>query len=322
MDPLSNILSLVKPRRYGSGVLTGGGTWAFDFPAHDGVKCYALVRGQCWVTVDGVREPVRLVTGDCLVLPHGRAFRLGSDLVTPAVDARALLTGKPYNGVITCSPGDDFLLLGGHFALDEGGDRLLKVLPPLVHVTRESEKASLRGAVERTLAEMRNDEPGGLLLTQQNAYTMLVLVLRSYLAEAEGRDVGWLLAVADRRIAAAIASMHESPAYDWTVQALAAAAGMSRTTFAERFRQMMRVSPIAYLTRCRMRLAAERLMLTQDSIAVVAESVGYASESAFTAAFKRTMGAVPREYCAGRTPGAEHRRHGSARLQTHAGSHD
>jgi len=305
MDPLSNILSLVKPRGYGSGVLAGGGSWAFAFPAYDGVKCYALVRGECWVTVDGVRDPVRLVTGDCLVLPHGRAFRLGSDLITPAADARTLLSGKPYNGVVTCAPGDDFLLLGGHFVLDENGDRLLKVLPPFVHARRESDRASLREAVERMLAEMRKSEPGGLLLAQQNAYTLLVLVLRTYLAEAQGGDVGWLLALADRQIAGAIASMHEQPARNWTVQALAETAGMSRTTFAERFRRIMGASPIAYLTRCRMLLAADRLMYTQDSISVVAESVGYESESAFSAAFKRTMGTVPREYCAARqTPGA------------------
>ncbi len=300
MDPLSDILSLVKPRRYGAGALVGGGNWAFDFPAYDGVKCYALVRGECWVTIDGVRDPVRLVMGDCLVLPHGRAFRLGSDLVTPALDARTLMSGRPYNGVVTCSPGDDFFLLGGHFALDENGDRLLKVLPPFVHARRESDRASLREAVERMLAEMRTSEPGGLLLAQQNAYTLLVLVLRSYLAEAQGSDVGWLSALADGQIAGAIVSMHEHPADNWTVQALAQRAGMSRTTFAERFRRIMGASPIAYLTRCRMLLAADRLMYTQESIAVVAESVGYESESAFSAAFKRTMGAGPREYCAGR----------------------
>lgn len=305
MDPLSNILSLVKPRGYGSGVLAGGGRWAFHFPAYDGIKCYALVRGECWVTVDGVRDPVRLVTGDCLVLPHGRAFRLGSDLTTPALDARTLLSGRPYNGVVTCAPGDDFLLLGGHFALDANGDRLLKVLPPLVYAKKESERASLREAVERMLTEMRQSEPGSLLLAQQNAYTMLVLVLRAYLAEAEDSDVGWLLALADRQIAAAIASMHEQPACNWTVQALAETVGMSRTTFAERFRRIMRTSPIEYLTRCRMLRAADRLAGTRDSISAIAESVGYESESAFSAAFKRTMGAGPREYRAGRHPGTD-----------------
>ena len=85
------------------------------------------------------------------------------------------------------------------------------------------------------LAEMRTSEPGGLLLAQQNAYTLLVLVLRSYLAEAQGSDVGWLSALADGQIAGAIVSMHEHPADNWTVQALAQRAGMSRTTFAERF---------------------------------------------------------------------------------------
>ena len=79
----------------GQGALVGGGNWAFDFPAYDGVKCYALVRGECWVTIDGVRDRVRLVMGGRLVFPHGRAFRLGSHSLShpPSTRARSCQTG-------------------------------------------------------------------------------------------------------------------------------------------------------------------------------------------------------------------------------------
>jgi AraC-like DNA-binding protein len=296
MDPLSDVLSLVKPRSYASGALTAGGRWALHFEGHAGIKCYAVVKGECWVAVDGVPEGVRLATGDCLMLPHGRAFRLGSDLTVPPIDARTLSAGARYNSLHAGAPGDDFFLLGSHFAIEGNGDLLLSVLPPVVHLQKESDKAALRGAVERIMEEMREPRPGGSLIAQQSAYTMLVLALRLYLAEGERRGVGWLFALADEQVARAIAAIHDKPADAWTVQRLAETAGMSRTAFAERFRRTVGASPLEYLTRWRMQLAADRLRHSNDSISVVAQSVGYESESAFGAAFKRTMGASPREH--------------------------
>lgn len=93
MAPLSDVLSLVRPYNYGSGGLTGGGRWALDFAAHDGIKCHVVVKGECLVVVDGVKKPVHLATGDCLLLPHGRPFRLRSDLQARPVDARTLSSG-------------------------------------------------------------------------------------------------------------------------------------------------------------------------------------------------------------------------------------
>ncbi len=302
MDPLSDVLSLVKPRSYGSGALTAGGRWALRFPPHQGIKCYVVAKGECWVAVDGASEGFRLATGDGLMLPHGRAFRMGSSLDVHPIDARTLAAGAPYNGLHAGGPGDDFFLLGGHFALEGNGDLLLRVLPPFVHLQKESDRAALRGAVERIMDEMRDPRPGGALIAQQSALTMLVLVLRLYLAEGSG--VGWLSALADLRIARAIAAVHDKPADAWTVQTLAATAGMSRTAFAARFRRTVGASPLEYLTRWRMLLAGDRLRHTSDSIAVVAQAVGYESESAFGAAFKRTMGSSPREYARAPSPPA------------------
>lgn len=300
MDPLSDVLSLVRPHNYGSGGLTGGGRWALDFGAHAGIKCYVVVKGECLVVVDGVKKPVHLATGDCLMLPHGRAFRLCSDLRARPVDARTLLSGGHYNGVRAFAPGDDFFLIGGHFALEGNAQILLQVLPPFVHLRKEADRASLRGPVERIMEEMRNPQPGGFLIAQQSAYTMLVLVLRMYLAQGERGGIGWLFALANPRIARAIASMHNKPSHGWTVQTLAEEAHMSRTTFAEHFRRTVGESPMEYLTRWRMLVAGDRLLRSHDSVFEIARAVGYESESAFSAAFKRTMGASPRTYARGR----------------------
>jgi len=296
VDLLSDVLSLVRPKSYGAGVLTGGGRWAFDFAAHAGIKCYVVVKGECLVVVDGVKKPVRLVAGDCLMLPHGRAFRLCSHLRARPVDARKLLSGSPYNGIRAFAPGDDFCLLGGHFALEGDARVLLKVLPPYVHLRKEANRVSLRGPVERIIEEMQSPKPGGFLVAQQSAYTMLVLALRGYLAAGHRRARGWFSALSDKQLSAAIAWMHEKPAHRWTVETLARTAGMSRTTFAERFREAVGEAPMVHLTRWRMTLAGDRLRRSGDSVSVVAEFVGYDSDSAFCAAFKRTMGCSPREY--------------------------
>jgi AraC-like DNA-binding protein len=112
--------------------------------------------------------------------------------------------------------------------------------------------------------------------------------------------VGWLFALADKQIGAAISAMHDDPARRWTVQALAKRAGMSRSTFAVKFKQTVGASPMEYLTRWRMLLAGDRLTNSSESISVIAPSLGYESESAFSTAFKRVMGCSPRQYSRGR----------------------
>jgi AraC-like DNA-binding protein len=130
---------------------------------------------------------------------------------------------------------------------------------------------------------------------------MLVQALRLHLAEG-GAGVGWLFALADKQMSAAINAMHEDPAHRWTLQELAERAHMSRSTFALKFKATVGASPMEYLTRWRMLLAGDRLANSRDPVSVVALTLGYESESAFSTAFKRVMGCSPRQYSRGRGP--------------------
>src|ERR1700694_2185891 len=114
---------------------------------------------------------------------------------------------------------------------------LLGMLPPLIHLRKESDKAALRWSLERMMEELRERQPGGFLVAQQLAYMMLVQALRLHLAEGLSGGVGWLFALADKQISAAINSMHYDPAHAWTIQKLAERAGMSRSTVALKFKQ-------------------------------------------------------------------------------------
>ncbi len=301
MDPLSDVLSLLKPRSHVSGGLDAGGDWSIQFPRHEGIKCYAAVSGQCWLAVEGVPEPVRLKAGDCFLLPGGRPFRLASDLALTPADVATVYAAARNGGVVTFNGGGGFFLAGTHFLL--GGEHagiLLGVLPPIVHIRKEADQAILRWSMERMRQELREPQPGSFLVAQQLATMMLVQALRLHLSERASGAVGWLFALADKRMGAAIGAMHEDPVHRWTLQALAACAGMSRSSFALKFKATVGVSPLEYLTRWRMLLAGDRLGNSSDPVSVIALSLGYESESAFSTAFKRVMGCSPRRYGRGR----------------------
>ncbi|MGC1299979.1 MAG: AraC family transcriptional regulator [Alloacidobacterium sp.] len=313
MDPLSDVLSLLKPRTYMAGGFDVGGEWSVRFGPHDGIKCYAVVSGQCWLSVDGVPDAVRLETGDCFLLPHGRPFRLASDLTLTPVDALTILATATRKGGIASIDGGGCCIVGAHFAFaGNHAGILLGVLPPIVHLQKESDKVAMRWSLERMRQELLAQQPGGFLIAQQLAHLILVQALRLHLAEGLTGGVGWLFATADKQMSAAIDSIHDDPAHHWTLQELAQRAGMSRSTFALKFKETVGKSPMEYLTRWRMLLAGDRLANSSDPISVIALSLGYESESAFSTAFKRVMGCSPRQYSRGTNQVSSSHREGEA----------
>ncbi|AGA09544.1 AraC family transcriptional regulator [Sinorhizobium meliloti] len=298
MDPLSDVLSLLKPHAYVSSGFDAGGEWAVQFgDQHKLIKCYAVVSGDCWLTVGGVADAVRLVTGDCFVLPTGRPFRLGSSIDGPAVGAGEIFPAARRGGVVTLNGGGGLFLVGSRFGVKGShADMLLGLLPPIVHIHEQPEQAALRWSVEQMMKELGEEQPGNALVAQHLAHIMLVQALRVHL-DAGGSDrVGWFFSLADKQLGAAIKAIHAQPAYQWTLQELGAIAGMSRSTFALRFKKRVGEPPMQYVARWRMLLACDRLENSSDPVATVAASLGYESESAFSTAFKRVMGCSPRQY--------------------------
>ena len=154
----------------------------------------------------------------------------------------------------------------------------------------------MRWSLERMREELRNPQPGGSLIAQQLAYAMLIQALRLHLSDAVNAGQGWLSALSDKHMSLAIVSMHNHPGHNWTLQSLAERVGMSRSVFAQRFRDTVGATPMEYLTRWRMLLAADRLKNSSEGLCAIAQSLGYDSESAFGKAFRRIMGRSPRQY--------------------------
>jgi AraC-like DNA-binding protein len=297
MDPLSDVLSLLKLRSYTCGGFDVGGDLCLQFHKHTGIKCYAVVSGQGWLSVEGTSDPVQVKSGDCFLLPRGRPFCLATQPGLPPVDFLTLRGNAKNGSVGSYNGGGKFFIVGGHFALsDNHASILLGILPPIVHLRKESDQAVLRWSIERLMEELREPQPGSLLLAQHLAHMMLLQALRLHLSDASHGRVGWLFALADKQMGAAITALHQEPGHRWTLQELAERVGMSRSTFAQKFKDTVGESPMEYLTRWRMLLASDKLVNSTEPVSVISLAMGYESEAAFSTAFKRVMGCSPRQY--------------------------
>ncbi|MEI2384305.1 AraC family transcriptional regulator [Breoghania sp. JC706] len=297
MDPLSDVLSLLRPRSVLSAAMNAGADWAIRFPPQGcAIKTGAIVSGTCWLVVDG-EEPILLKRNDFFLLPHGHAFLMASDLELPPLAAADVFAAVRFGGVVRIGEGGSFLCHSNRFVM-EGPDAALltMLLPSVVLIRADDGGASLGWLVARMMTELSQQRAGSALVIKHLAQMMLVEALRLQAATGPAGGTGWLYALADRSLGAALAALHADPARRWTVADLAAEAGMSRAAFSEHFRKGTGLAPMAYLTRWRMSLACERLLHPDSPIAAIAIDIGYESESAFSTAFKREVGCPPRQW--------------------------
>jgi AraC-like DNA-binding protein len=297
LDPFSDILRMANAQSVVSGGFTAGGPWAIRFPAFDKLKFSALVRGTCWLSVDGEGEPVRMEAGDVFLLSAQRSFTLASDLAVAPIEAASVFSPK-VSEVVSLGGGEECLQIGGFVQLDPvSGGLLADVLPPLIYVRAASPYATvLRWLLDQLVHEQVANLPGSSLASGQIAQLVFIQILRAHLEASGALPPGWLRALSDNRIAPALSLMHSDPARPWQLEELAKATAMSRTTFVVRFKTVAGVPPLTYLLNWRMSIAERALRSEDIPVSALALSLGYTSESAFSNAFKRTIGIAPKRY--------------------------
>jgi AraC-like DNA-binding protein len=294
-DRLSEVFDLVEV----SSVMTGGiaarGGWWSRGPLTDPVKFFALVGGRARLTTDGLVEPLELEPGDVAILV-GRswvAFEAGDE---PRREVRPE-SSFPSDRLMTADRAAEDVLVGGCVNLNDAGRALLLgALPPVAHVRGSAAGSDrLRAAVLRLFDEATGDRMGSAFAIRQYVQLLLLEVLRAYVDQAD-LPPGLLRLLTDERLRPALGLMHAEPARAWGLEELARAAAMSRTSFAERFREVAGVPPLTYLGRWRMLLAQRALRDGDVRVGELAAELGYGSESAFSTAFKRVVGESPLRY--------------------------
>jgi AraC-like DNA-binding protein len=301
-DPLEDVLALLRPEAVVAAELRAHGRWSLAFDGYPGVKFGIVVEGELLIAVRG-RSPKKLRAGDVFLLAGAPGvdppYVMASDMETPSrrVNELFLSTKKRVIRIGSGPTKPVVHLVGGRFALaPANADLLIEMLPVLMRIPAD-EASSLRDVTRLLIDEVRAARYGRLRALDQLAQLLLTYALRWL--DSEGTSLartGWLRALADPRIGAALRHIHGRVETGTSLADLARVAGMSRTAFAARFKQLVGQPPLAYAIQWRMSLAKDALQTTDRAIGKLAFELGYASESAFSMAFRREVGCSPRAY--------------------------
>jgi AraC-like DNA-binding protein len=294
MDPLSQIVALLRPNAVLSKPITGRGTWGVRYDRYDAPSFCIVLTGRCWLTLE--QTPARLLErGDFLLLPSTPAFSLVSE---PGAACRP---GVPsLNPVRHGDPkgAPDFEMLGGTFQIEPvNAALLLGLLPDLVHVrSAENDTGRLARIIDLIRDECAHEWQGRATMLER---LLEVLLIESLRWRASGKDAipaGLLAGMRDPELARALRAMHADVRHEWTVAELAKQSGKSRSAFAAQFHAIVGCAPMEYLARWRMSLAMDALSRGGASLDRVAEEIGYQSASAFSTAFRKRIGYAPGEF--------------------------
>jgi len=293
IDPLSKVISLLRPRTVFSKGISGAGRWGVRYSKFDQPSFCTVLDGSCLLAVDG-QAPLTLEAGDFVFMPATPGFVLsGFEPVTPQpIDPK--LTPSPTGDVRHGTRGGppDVRLLGGYFLFDSPDTALLvTLLPALVHV-RGVQRLSV--LVQFLGEESREQKAGRDLVLARLVEVMLIEALRS--TSNDDAPPGLLRGLADARLSVAMRQMHSDPSRSWTVEQLAKKSALSRSAFFDRFTRSVGLPPMEYLLAWRMAVAKDMLRRQALGIAEVAERVGYGSASTFSTAFSRHVGQPPGRY--------------------------
>ena len=267
-------------------------------PHLQGVYVHVVTQGRVWAQTAGT-EGMWVEAGQALVLPHGAAHVLGDEPGRSPIPHEVLWGDLPANelrDVAWVADGERARLLCGFLVCQrEAFAPLFATLPPMfrVHMGANEDEPALDPLLAYAEHEIVAPRVGGGELRLRMAELIFVEALRRYMNALPEDETGWLAGLRDSLVGRALALMHSAPERDWDVETLARETASSRTQLGERFRRVLGEPPMQYLTRWRMYLAARRLRESGDSIARVAESVGYESTAAFQRAFKRQTGETP-----------------------------
>lgn len=301
MDPLSDIVALLRPRAAIAKPISGRGQWGVRYRAYDAPGYTVVLSGEAWVSL-GDRQPLRIAEGDFLLLPTTPAFSLCSEPGVACIPAEPLAEAVRH-GEQQGEP--DFVALGGSFSIESvNAPLLLALLPNAIHIPASAGRGTRFGRViELLFEECDADYPGKELIIQRLLETLLVEALRWDIIGNNAASAGLLSGLRDPAMARVLRAIHEDVRARWTVADLAGIARMSRSGFAARFNEVMGCAPIEYLARWRIALAKQALLSGAKSLDRIADDIGYESASAFSTAFSKRLGCSPGRFA---------RRHASA----------
>jgi AraC-like DNA-binding protein len=308
MDPLSDILATLAVKRAAPLRFESRGPYAMRFAGYEHIKFGAVLLGGFSLRLEGESVPIRLEAGDCYLLTDGHPYQTFNRETEPEIDGTAFFeAARDAKGFVRLGEGPpDKVVIGGRFVFDcEGAVWLREALPRVIHIRAGAPQAApLRATLALLGAETGAGALGEAVIVDRLADILLVQAIRAHLAIAAPQTANWLAGIADPRVGRAMRQFHADVAAEWTVATLAAAAGMSRSSFAEQFRTRVGMAPLDYLTRWRMYRVRRALLETDLAFGEIAGRNGYRSRTSCSQSFRRLYGHPPGELRSGRVASA------------------
>ena len=302
MDVLTDVLNTLELKGWLSSRRELAPPWRYDFAASQDSMFHVISYGGACLQIEGEAEPIRVEDGDVLLFPTGHAHALYDDPASP-LTRLVHLDYNPQRATQVAVEGGQgespkLLMLCGAFHFEYPHDfPLLNRLPTLIHIpgTQGQMQEGFADLVRMIARESASAQPGAEVMLRRLTELLFIQVIRLWIDQQAEASVGWVRALRDQPISAALGLIHQSPEHAWTVQELAEAAVLSRSAFSARFSDLVGEPPLTYLTRWRM-LRATRLLKNEVRMETIAEQLGYESEAAFRKAFKREIGIPPAQY--------------------------
>ncbi|MBI3523435.1 MAG: AraC family transcriptional regulator [Betaproteobacteria bacterium] len=298
MDPIEDIITAMRVESALYARLEAKAPWGITFASGPHVRFGIVVRGHCWLSADGLPQPIALSGGDCFIVRADARFILQDETASPLLSCEAIFAGRTTGTIGLGGNGTLTDIVSGRFAFDaSAGEPLMSLLPPVVHIRVDHHRSRLLHATLQLIAiETAEQALGANLAVARLADVLFIQAVRAWCASDGCQTSGWLAALADRHLGAVIRAMHADVTRDWTVESLASEAGLSRSAFATHFKTVVGDTPLGYLTRWRMYRAKALLRQGDLGIMEIAARVGYETDATFSRAFKRNEGKAPGEY--------------------------
>ena len=293
VDVLTDLLQRSRARGALFSHSTVHGTWGVRFQAAGRLSVHAIVAGEAHLWAQETEQALRLTAGDVVLVRESIEHQMAHQPGAPVIPFGELPVDGAPRGRILEGDGPATVFFCG--AYDFEGDLWRPMLDslPAVVPTRPAPGSTLRATMDLLGREIMNDASGQQALLDRLLDVALIQILRQQFTASGEAAPPWFRARADPHIGPALHALHAAPARPWTVAELAGAANLSRSAFARRFTALLGVAPLTYLAEWRMSLARERLRHGDERLAAIAYALGYASEFAFAAAFKRHHGTAP-----------------------------
>lgn len=263
---------------------------------------HLITHGQGYVRTQEDGRTLPFGAGDIIIFPQGHAHILGNGPPVPPIDSSAEVRKVLAEGRMISQfggGGELTKVICGYLTYNvQLGQVFLAGLPPIikVHIRDSPSGQWLESTFQYSVDHAESGGPGSTAVIAKLSEVLFVETFRLYITKLPPTQTGWLAGVRDPAVGKALALLHQQPSHPWTIASLAEAVGLSRSVLAERFQHYLSDTPIGYLTRWRMQLAAQVLTSSSKSVAEVADEVGYESEPSFNRAFKREFGVPPARF--------------------------